>query len=74
MQKTPFYLVNSSLGLGGANAPLPTPWLRYCLLPFGIAEVEVLGFGQLHEDKKQLIGNQKTAELASRLTSLMYLF
>jgi len=27
--KTPLYLVHSSFGLGGANAPLHLPWLRY---------------------------------------------
>jgi len=30
--KTPFYVVHSSFGLGGANAPLHLPWLRYCLV------------------------------------------
>jgi len=32
--KTPFYLVHSSFGLGGANAPLHLPWLRLCIEPF----------------------------------------
>ncbi len=28
--KIQLYLVLSGLGLGGANAPLNPPWLRYC--------------------------------------------
>jgi len=27
--RTPFYLLHISFGLGGANAPLHLPWLRY---------------------------------------------